>query len=68
MIHGSFTSLKEPLLYDEKEDRMISIRLMTHMYNFQTTQVGINQIVNYFTEKNDILAPMTRCKRFALIN
>ena len=68
MIHGSFTSLKEPLLYDEKEDRMISLRLMTHMYNFQTTQVGINQIVNSFTEKQDILTPMSRRKRVALIH
>ena len=28
------------------------MRLMVHLYNFQTSQVGINQILNTFCEKD----------------
>ena len=48
MIQGSLPHLKDPLYYDKEGDCMIILRLMVYMYNFQTTQVGINQIMNLF--------------------
>ena len=51
MIQGSFPRLKDPLKFEEKGDRKIILRLMVHLYNFQTAQVGINQIMNSFMEK-----------------
>ena len=37
---------------------MSIICVMSHVYNFQTTQVEINQIIKSFTEKSDLLAMM----------
>ena len=51
MIQGSFPRLKDPLLFEEKGGRKIILRLMVHLYNFQTSLVGINQIMNSFMEK-----------------
>ena len=51
MIQGSFPRLKDPLYYEEGGDRMAILRLMVHLYNFQTAQVGIHQIMNSFMEK-----------------
>ena len=48
MIQGSFPRLKDPLLFEEHGDRKVILRLMVHLYNFQTAQVGINQIMNSF--------------------
>ena len=53
MIGGSFPRLKDSLTYEEEGDRMIILRLMVHLYNFQTSQVGINQIMNTFCERNN---------------
>ena len=52
MIQGSFPRLTEPIKYEERGDRKIILSLMVHLYNFQTSQVGINQILNSFCEKN----------------
>ena len=35
----------------EKNDRMVILHLMVHLYNFQASQVGINQILNSFCDK-----------------
>ena len=51
MIGSSFPCLKDPLLYEEKNDRMVILCLMVHLYNFQVSQVGINQILNSFYDK-----------------
>ena len=52
MIGGSFPRLKDPLVFEEEGDRLVILRLMANLYNFQTSQMGINQIMNSFTEKN----------------
>ena len=52
MIEGSLPRLKDPLLFEEQGDCKVILRLMVHLYNFQTAQVGINQIMNSFYEKN----------------
>ena len=46
----------------ERGDRKFILSLMVHLYNYQTSQVGINQILNSFCEKNthfnhDAIAP-----------
>ena len=51
MIEGSFPRLKDPLKFEENGDRQVILRLMVHLYNFQTAQVGINQIMNSYMDK-----------------
>ena len=51
MIEGSFPRLKDPLLFEEMGDRKVILRLMVHLYNYQTAKVGINQIMNTFMDK-----------------
>ena len=52
MIGGSFPRLKDALAYEENDDRKVILRLMVHLYNFQCSEVGINQILNSFCEKS----------------
>ena len=51
MIEGSFPRLKYPLLFEEMGDRKVILRLMVHPYNYQTAQVGIDQITNSYMDK-----------------
>ena len=51
MIQGTTQRLKDSLQYDELGERNVILRLMVHLYNFQTAVVGIDQIMNSFTEK-----------------
>ena len=51
MIGGSFTRLKDLLLLEGMGGRKVSLRLMVHLYNYQTAQVGINQIINSYIDK-----------------
>ena len=52
MISGSFPRMKDPILYEEKQDRKVILRLMVHLHNYQTSRVGINQILNSFCERD----------------
>ena len=52
MIGGSFPRLKDALAYEENNDRKVILRLMVHLYNFQCSEIGINQILNSFCEKS----------------
>ena len=52
MIEGSFPRLKDPHMYKENGDRQGILRLMVHLCNFQTAQVGINQIINSYMDKS----------------
>ena len=51
MIEGSFPRLKDPLKFEENGDRQVILRLMVYLYTFQTAQVEINQIMNYYMDK-----------------
>lgn len=48
MIQGQFPRLKDPLLYEEFGERKMILNVMVLLYNFQTTRVGINDILNSF--------------------
>ena len=48
MIQGQFPRLKEPLAYEEQGERKVILQLMILLYNYQTSKVGINQILNTF--------------------
>ena len=48
MIQGQFPRLKDPLQLEEFGERKVVISLMILLYNFQTSKVGINQILNTF--------------------
>ena len=48
MIQGSFPRLANRIKYEEREDRKVNVYLMVHLYTYQTSQVGINQILNSF--------------------
>ena len=51
MIGGSFPILKDPLRYEEIGERKVVLSLMVYLYNFQTSQIDINQIMSSFYEK-----------------
>ena len=53
MIEGQFPRIKDPFMYETKGNRKIILRLLIHLYNFQTAQVGINQILNSFCEETE---------------
>ena len=53
MIDGQFPRMKDPLKYEENGERKVILRLLTLIYNFQTSQVGMNQILNLFMEKDE---------------
>lgn len=53
MIHGQFPCIKDPIRYKGKFERKIILCILVHLYNFQATQVDINQILNCFLEKGD---------------
>ena len=63
MVEGSFRKLKYPLLFEKMEDRKVILRLMAHLYNFQTTQVGINQIMNSYMKNWVFWRWIDNCKR-----
>ena len=63
MIQGSFPRLKDPTYYKEEGNRMVILRLMVHLYNFQTAQVEINQIMNLFMKKRYTSDTMQLTKR-----
>ena len=53
MIQAAFPRLKEALIYEEKGDRMVILRLMVNLYNFHCHHIGINIIQNSYTEKTN---------------
>ena len=53
MVQGQFPRIKDPSKYKERGERKVILRLFIHLYNFQASQVGINQIMNYFSEKDN---------------
>ena len=52
MIQASFPRLKDPLLYKEKGERFIILRLMLNLFNHQAHVMGQNQIFNSFMADN----------------
>ena len=48
IIQGSFPRLKNKLPYEEFNERKIVQHFMVLLYNFQTHNIGINQILNTF--------------------
>ena len=51
MIQGSFPRLKDNMILEDFGDRKIIMNLVVALYNFQTSAVGINQILNTFASK-----------------
>jgi hypothetical protein len=48
MIQAQFPRLKDPLLYEENGERRVILALMTRLYNYNVSKVGVNQILNVF--------------------
>lgn len=53
MIQAQFPRLKDPLLYEENGERRVILTLMTRLYNYNVSKVGINQILNVFMRESD---------------
>ena len=51
MIQGQFPRLKDPLQLEEFGEQKVVLSLMILLYNYQTSKVGINQILNTFMSK-----------------
>ena len=50
-----FPRMKDPIIYEESQDRKVIWRRMVHLHNYQTSQVqhlGINQILNSFCDRD----------------
>ena len=53
MIQGGFPRIKDCMKYEEKSDRKIIFMLLIHIYNFKTTNIGMNTILNSYMETRD---------------
>eukprot|EP00536_Pseudo-nitzschia_multiseries_P000375 jgi/Psemu1/831/gm1.831_g len=52
MIQGQFPQLKDRLLFETLGNRKVILNLMMLLYNYQTSTIGHNQILNDFMHKN----------------
>ena len=53
MIQGGFPRIKDCIQYEEEGDRKIIFMLMIHLYNFKTSNIGINMILNTYMETRE---------------
>ena len=53
MVQGQFPRISDTLTFADSGDRRVILRLMVHIYNFQCSHIGINEILNLFMEKNE---------------
>lgn len=53
MIGAQFPRLKDNMPYEEFGERKVILALMLVLYNYQASQVGINEILNSFMHKTD---------------
>ena len=51
MIQGQFPRLKDPLQLEEFGERKVVLTLMILLYNYQTSKVGVNMILNSYMSK-----------------
>ena len=52
-IQGQFPRLKDPLPYEEFGERKVILNLQVLLYNYQTSTIGINQILNSFMSRTE---------------
>ena len=52
MIQASFLRLKDLLLYEEKGEKFVILRLMLNLFNHQAHVMGQNQFFNLFMSDN----------------
>ena len=53
MIQGGFPCIRDCFKYEEEGDYKIIFMLMIHLYNFRTTNIPINTILNWYMEPRD---------------
>eukprot|EP00536_Pseudo-nitzschia_multiseries_P018417 jgi/Psemu1/55504/gm1.55504_g len=53
MIQGQFPRLKDRLLLEDFGDRKVILNVMMLLYNYQTSTIGHNQILNVFMHKKN---------------
>eukprot|EP00536_Pseudo-nitzschia_multiseries_P013783 jgi/Psemu1/36387/gm1.36387_g len=53
MIQGQFPRLKDRLILEDFGDQKVILNVMMLLYNYQTSTVGYNQILNIFMHKKD---------------
>jgi len=51
MIEGQFPRLKDNCQLEDYGERKVILHLMVMLYNYQTSKVGLNQIMNVFMSK-----------------
>lgn len=56
MVQGALCYLKVEILYEEEGDRLIILKLMMNIYNFQCTKLGIKQILNSYMMKKKVIS------------
>ena len=68
MIQGQFPRLKDPIPYEEMGERRRILHLMVLLYNFNTSTVGINQILNVFMSQTKGFHSYTTSNLFKVAN
>ena len=53
MIQAQFPRIKDNIQYEDEGERKIMFRLMCHLYNYQTHNIGHNIILNSYMQKKD---------------
>ena len=53
MIQVQVPRLKNNIQYEDEGERKIMCRLMCHLYNYQTHDIGHNALLNSYMQKND---------------
>ena len=51
MIQGQFPRLKDPMVLEDFGERRVILNLMVLLYNYQTKETGINEILNSFMSR-----------------
>ena len=54
MTQGQFPRVTNTLIFEHSGDRRVILRLLVHLYNFNFAQVGHNETLNSFMEKEDV--------------
>ena len=47
-FQASFPRIKDRILYEEKGERKIILKLLVYLFNYRANHVGINQIKNTY--------------------
>ena len=54
MIQGKFPRVNDTPIFEDSGDKRVILRLLVHLYNFNCAQVGRNETLYSFMEREDV--------------